>query len=620
MKSLKIAVTIIFSLLAVLLAAVFFFLKTVDINNFKSQIIAQLEAAVGRDVSIQNMAFSLSFQKGIILNVEGLTMANDPGEVEKNFLEVERIGVEVDFMALLRERKISVKSVQVHSPKIVIIRSEANVLNVQTLGNASAAKAVAAANNVPVPSPSPVPLSDISTKTINLDTLPALLVKSMALDNGTLVYIDRAIKPEMSIVVSKIDVEVANFSLKDKFHFSVAGAILGKQQNVHIEGQAQLDLINSQARLERTKIAVDLSQLLRDELMQIGPMLDSLELVGQWSGLLEADLNQMVAGAQGIMALSLEGQLKEGRASVNVLAKPLENIHAVFSATEADFTIKDYSLNIGTGKIFGEAKLSDYLEAANSSLTINLEDIKIEEVHDAETLPVKAQGNIFGQFKIQARGLDPKVFLQTLTADGAAEVREGKIVDINVLSSVLDKLSVVPPLAGIKDKIQAGLPEKYRGVLEQRDTNFQKIQCAVNVKNETASLTRVNIQSDGFGMAANGTCDFKQILHLESAFAIAQDLSAAMGTAIPELQLLFDQAGQIYIPMTTYDGPAAKMKVFPDPVYLVKRVIANRGQEELQKLINKALGTEESSEEPSSGEEKPSEQKIISDILQSIFQ
>ena len=79
-------------------------------------------------------------------------------------------------------------------------------------------------------------------------------------------------------------------------------------------------------------------------------MLDSLELVGQWSGLLEADLNQMVAGAQGIMALSLEGQLKEGRASVNVLAKPLENIHAVFSATEADFTIKDYSLNIGTGK------------------------------------------------------------------------------------------------------------------------------------------------------------------------------------------------------------------------------------------------------------------------------
>ena len=41
----------------------------------------------------------------------------------------------------------------------------------------------------------------------------------------------------MSIVVSKIDVEVANFSLKDKFHFSVAGAILGNSKT-HIEGQA----------------------------------------------------------------------------------------------------------------------------------------------------------------------------------------------------------------------------------------------------------------------------------------------------------------------------------------------------------------------------------------------
>ena len=38
-------------------------------------------------------------------------MANDPGKL-KEFSEVERIGVEVDFMALLRERKISVKSVR----------------------------------------------------------------------------------------------------------------------------------------------------------------------------------------------------------------------------------------------------------------------------------------------------------------------------------------------------------------------------------------------------------------------------------------------------------------------------------------------------------------------------
>ncbi|OGX24940.1 MAG: hypothetical protein A2787_03150 [Omnitrophica WOR_2 bacterium RIFCSPHIGHO2_01_FULL_48_9] len=618
MRNLIIALLIIFILAVIFFAAAFIFLKTVDINKFKSQIITQLETAVGREVGIQDMAFSFSFRKGIVLKVSGLTIANDPGETEKNFLEVEHINIDVDFMVLLRERRILVKNVEVNSPRIVLIRSAAGVLNVQTLGQPSAS----ADPSTDQLSPSAIAAkgeASANKKDFDLGALPAVLVKSIGLHDGKLLYIDRALKPGLSVAISMIDVQVTNFSLKDKFHFSVAAAVLGKQQNTNINGSAQLDLRNLQARLDDTRIAVNLSAVLPEEVLKVSPAMENFKIVRQWHGMLDVTLNQMAAGAKGLMVLSLDGQLKNGGVSVDVLAKPVENFNVIFNANESDFIVRNYALNIGTGKIFGEAKVAGYLKEANFSLAVNLEKVKIEEVHDMSTLPVKGQGNVFGQFKAQSRGLEPQAFLQSLTADGSAEVRGGKFLDLNVLGLVLDKLGVVPPLADVTEKIQANLSEKYRWVLRQKDTNFQKIQFDIKVENQTAHLTRADIQAEGFGIAASGTCDFNQNLHLESAFAMAKDLSMEMGTAVSELELLFDNEGQIYIPFTTYDGPAAQVKMFPDPAYLTKRIVVNRGKEELQKLIDKALGNDETDGQPSSGEEKPAEEKIIGDILDAIF-
>ncbi len=100
-KSKKIAIIVVVSLVVLLVAAALIVPHLIDINHYHSQIQAQLEKRLGRQVSLGNMELSLfppSFQ------VENAVIAEDSRfNARSSFATAEKLSVIVKFWPLLHK-------------------------------------------------------------------------------------------------------------------------------------------------------------------------------------------------------------------------------------------------------------------------------------------------------------------------------------------------------------------------------------------------------------------------------------------------------------------------------------------------------------------------------------
>ena len=303
MKFIKVMLGIVVGLIVIVLVAFIIFLKTIDVNRFRSQITQQMSLALGREVKIDNLSFDFSLLKGIILNVQGLSIANENQDVYPFLVEIKRMRLDVDLMAFVRERKTFISNINIMAPKVMITREKSGELNVQKLVINMEAK---------------TPKSKIDNdqaatlkqeqKAISNNFLSALLFKNIVIKDGRLIYIDKSLEPDLNLDIKKIDVIVSNFSFKDRFDFSVGLAIFNNYvQNVSISGHAQLDMPNQQVRLNDVQCVTDLEQVVVSNIKSVDFFSKAMSLFEDWRGLLRISISQLIAGQKGLAVLSGSG-------------------------------------------------------------------------------------------------------------------------------------------------------------------------------------------------------------------------------------------------------------------------------------------------------------------------
>ncbi|MDD5669111.1 MAG: AsmA family protein, partial [Candidatus Omnitrophica bacterium] len=225
MKIFKIIFISIGVILVILIAAAVIFIKTLDINQYKPQIISQAKSALNRDVNFEKASLDISLTRGVNLKIKNLVISEDPAFQKGDFLTVKDISVSVNVLAYLFQKTVDVPNILIDSPRITVIRQKDGSLNVQSLqpasGNAGGKISGAAA----------APLA-----------LPAVLISSLKLENGVVTYIDRSFEPAVNLDVSDLTVTVSKISLTEAFPFVVEAAVLSAKKNIKVEGNAQFDL------------------------------------------------------------------------------------------------------------------------------------------------------------------------------------------------------------------------------------------------------------------------------------------------------------------------------------------------------------------------------------------
>ncbi len=663
MKAVKIILVVFFILIFVLGTVLFVFLKTFEINQYRSYIERQMTSALGRAVQIQGLQLGMRADKGVTLNVQGLSIADDPAFSSDFFLAVDRISLDIDILAFLTQKKIRISQIEIRNPRLRLIRTAEGKINLpesflpsdKSLAPAASLKdnllrrifgfsLVSAAYAAQGKTESSA-LREESVRSVSR----GLFIHAIRIEGGTLIFTDQTHDPPLNISLEGIDLRMEDLSLNRPFPFQFACSLWAEQANIHGHGHALLDQSNNQISLQGIRVETDLSHLQIRKTPFHDLLRENLRLEGTPGGKLQVTVSQMKAGPAGLLDLSAEGQLTDGRVKLEMLGKAFEDIQISFRMTESDLDIQTLSVLYGQGKVAGQGRLNDYLRERNLSYDIRVEDISLAELIPSSLMPVldetagplKFEGKLFGDFGGEGRleGNDAASLITSLKGEGALKVREGKLRNINLLKFILDKISFIPHLVNL---IESGLPEEYKDKLRKGETSIDRVELSVKMQDGTLFVPEAALSADGFLIAANGQLDFDQNLTLEADFYIPQDLSAAMVMAVDALAYLLNEDNQIHIPLTPYQGMLRDLRIYPDVEDVGRQMIGGKGREELRKVIFRALDIEEESpvsqggtsssegsghgdqyppqkEPPPEATEGSAEQTIINSILDAIL-
>lgn len=253
-----------------------------------------------------------------------------------------------------------------------------------------------------------------------------------------------------------------------------------------------------------------------------------------------------------------------------------------------------------------------------------LKDIKIQELIAQFKSTLKAEGVVSFKMAARGKGFTEQALQSNLSGNGVLSLQEPTLKDINILRTVLDKISVIP---GLSEKIEQSLSERFKQKLTQEDTVLQDINLPFTIANGRLIAKDAVLSADEFVFKGEGQIGFDTAFSLEGSFLIPAELSSAMTSAVSELEYLLNNDKQIYIPLRI-TGKASDVKFSVDTEYIAKRLLVDQAKKQIFKALDKALGTQEPAQPDATQQQEPGQQEeskesqikgAVESILEDIF-
>jgi uncharacterized protein involved in outer membrane biogenesis len=214
----------------VIFAGAILFYAATNLNSIiaerRQTILDKVSIALGRQVHADDI--KVSFGWGIMADVTGVQVADDPDISKKPFIEASNVYTRLQLVPLLA-RRIEVTEVVLDKPVIRIVQTRDGTFNVSTLGRkkvrteeesgaGGGGKGGGANEESPMAEAGRAPA-----------TLGSLLVQNFSIKDGTLIFQTEG-APESS-TVNAIDLKIRDFGFNAPFTVAVTFAALSDQQN-----------------------------------------------------------------------------------------------------------------------------------------------------------------------------------------------------------------------------------------------------------------------------------------------------------------------------------------------------------------------------------------------------
>ncbi len=605
-------------------------IATFDISHYKPQIAREISSSLSREVGIEQLRLDFKVSKGLTIVAKGLSIADDPAFSRDTMLTVDLISLNTDIFALIFHRQIVISKIEISGPYLHLVRRKDGVVNVQAPFDKGVPGSRVPGN--PTGSSLSVPAAVHDNKKKTEIAMPQMLVHAVRIENGALTFVDESFDPPLTISLRQIDFQASDLSFEKPFPFTVEALLWADEQNIAVDGEIALDLKNNRARVQRTKLETDLARLRLTALPFYGVLKEQFSLEGEVEGKVSLKNIAMQIGQNGLDAFAVDGELAGGRIRFGWLARPLTDIRCRFHADESNIAVSELSVAQAGGIVSAQGRWSDYGRSNMLMFDLKVDGVQLGELVPRARMPVLSdngkplgiEGGIYAVFDAEGQGAQIPELREALQGDGSVEILGGKLLNINLLRFVLDKLSFIPDLAR---NIQGNLPPRYKNGLQSDETVLERVASTLQLKDQ-ALYFNAQIQSDGFTVTASGDLDCDQDLALAADFFIAKDLADSMRMSVPELSYLLDTSGRIHVPFSSYEGKLQNVRLYPRVEDLAAKVMQNRGKEELKKAIFRALDIEEGQvpapqtrgQPPAQGEAPPPEEPRPEEILiDSIF-
>ncbi|MEE9549864.1 MAG: AsmA family protein [Candidatus Binatia bacterium] len=187
------------------------------INRNKDYLVNQAEQALGRKVSVGEVAVSL--RNGIGVRLNDFSLSDDTSFSSGDFIRARDLQLNLKLLPLLT-KEIQIKRLILHDPVIGIIRDKKGNFNFSSIGKKGKEKERAAAKEDREPSKKKVA------------PLP-LLVSLVDISGGDVHYLDR--KEGVDLRIKQIDLRVKDLDFDKPFSVNLAAALFSERQNLKVQ-------------------------------------------------------------------------------------------------------------------------------------------------------------------------------------------------------------------------------------------------------------------------------------------------------------------------------------------------------------------------------------------------
>lgn len=594
-----------------------FFVKNFDANQYQKFIISHIETALGRQATIEDISLDLSLTKGITLAIKNLRISDKENFSNRDLLVLPLARLGVEFLPLIKQRKILASELFMQGLTLSLVRNESdqwNVLDIPALHNEAVKD----------------PVSSVTTDQAITDQITtlflALLVRDVSIKDAQLIFEDRAQDENMFLTAQAIDLKIVDLSLQQPFDFSLKASALSDHDNIVVDGTAQINMSDQTVKIKNIQGSLDLAKVEMEQFFKALPAAKLAKIKGPLSGKIALSMPQAKVGAQGLSDFSLKVNLSEGSVFFEQFLVPVTSIQAEIAANDQDIDVTGFTLSLGQGIITFNASVKDYSSLQRYSLKATMDELRVHEIMDQEGQDIKVEGIAKGECALEGKGLASLTSFSPDQWSGHLELHDGRLIDINILKIIFSRIDAI---SGLAERLATELPQEYKDKLQRKDTPLSEVILTTTMDRDVISLKKAELKSDVFWLSGQGAMDKDLNCEIQTQFFIPKDLSQSMIRSVEELGFLLDNEQRIVIPVIVSGQMPDQLRYLPDMAYITRRFIEHQGRSQLERLLNKAIGTRDTTQQGSdvnaqenpspTGQQPSKEERIIGDVLDILF-
>jgi uncharacterized protein involved in outer membrane biogenesis len=566
MKFVKIFLIVIAVVIILISAGFFYFIKTVDVNKYVPQIASEVKKATGRGLVIGKVGIELSFSRGLVLDINGITLSDDPAFSYKPFLTIDRVSLGLSLRPLIMERKIQIGQVTITQPKVVVIRNKEGQINAASMGQR------------PVQQGSKSVYDEVPKEM----ALPILLVDDLFVSNASVTYIDQTFPEEMKVVIDKADITIKDLSLTTPFSYDLKLAAFSNEQDVEIKGRARIDLKAQSLSIEGLSVGVELGKVSIDQMTQSLAMLKPAGLKTM-KGRIDVTVSDAKASSKGLEDFHGEARMKNGYIASTLCPIPVEDIKFLVKFDPKKMFIDSLTAVVAGGNVDVNGIVDQYMSLPAVVLKAKVTDLQVRNITTAYNLPVNVSGKLAAEVNTSFAGFTPDDMLVSLRGDLQAGLKEGVVEGENFLKTALGNIPMLPNLLQV---VYADLPAETREDIDKGTTVIESANVTARMEGKAVTIRDANMISRDLAVSARGVVTMPDSINMNADVVMSQALSAVLTGKVSDLTALLNDEGRLYIPIMI-SGSVLKPQIQPDIEYLSKKLLLGRGKKELLSVIEK---------------------------------
>ncbi|HJU11426.1 MAG TPA: AsmA-like C-terminal domain-containing protein [Candidatus Binataceae bacterium] len=316
--------------------------------------------------------------------------------------------------------------------------------------------------------------------------------------------------------------------------------------------------------------------------LNVGDLVPSRRSLGEHVDQLAANGN-LSRTATGALSASTNLSSASGMAA-NV---PYQNLTLAALYQNDRLTINSLKLNTFDGTI-GASGLANLTSDRNFNLKLTAANLNVQKALTAEKSKAAGilRGFLTGNIQVAGAGSNFDQIKPTLHGNGGANLKNGKLVGVNVVAQAMQKVDNLPAIGAL---VPASVVARHPELFKSNDTDVQNANLTFTLQGPRMTTHDLTVAAADYSLLGDGWFDMDKNVNLVARILLSKSLSSELIAAKHNIAYIANPDQRIEIPLRVA-GQLPKPAILPDVTVLAQRAATHAAQREMGKFLNKKGG------------------------------